>query len=64
MRRIGKLQSLKVFERTHVLSSLKLTMEMRFKAKNSLRIIASNDNVINIDNKIDAMTKWKMDEKH
>lgn len=64
LRRIGKLQSLKVFERTHVLSSLKLTMEMRFKAKNSLRIIASNDNVINIDNKIDAMTKWKMDEKH
>ena len=37
---------------------------MKFEAKNTLKIIASNDNVINIDNKVYAMTRWRMDEKH
>lgn len=44
--------------------SLKLTMEMRSKVKNTIRIIASYENVINIDNKVDATSRWRMNEKH
>lgn len=59
---MGKFDAKEVPEGAQVLS-LKLTMKVRLEAKDPHRVIARDDDVINIYNKIEAQSRLRMKGK-